>query len=60
MSVSAETNGELYLDLLKKCLTRALFGERYRALVPLSAGRRTWQRGDSRRVWRWSRSRRRP
>jgi hypothetical protein len=60
MSVSAETNGESSLDLLKKCLIRALFGARHRARVALNAGRQTWQRGDSRRVWRWSRSRRRP
>src|SRR5437764_774643 len=34
---AAATEGtavELYLDLLKKCLTRYIFGERYRALEP--------------------------
>ncbi|HXQ73677.1 MAG TPA: TylF/MycF family methyltransferase [Pyrinomonadaceae bacterium] len=34
MSNDAESPTELYLDLLKKCLTRSIFGEKYR---PLSA-----------------------
>ncbi|HET9479671.1 MAG TPA: TylF/MycF/NovP-related O-methyltransferase, partial [Pyrinomonadaceae bacterium] len=28
------TAAELYLDLLKKCLTRSIFGEKYRSLPP--------------------------
>jgi O-methyltransferase len=33
-SEKARTPEDLYLDLLKKCLTRYVFGESYRALVP--------------------------
>jgi hypothetical protein len=34
MEVQQRTAAELYLDLLKKCLTRYLFGESYVPAVP--------------------------
>ena len=37
MEVAARTAAELYLDLLKKCLTRYLFGEEYVPVVPKQA-----------------------
>ena len=39
--VTADDSARLYLDLLKGCLTRSLFGERYRALQrPVVVGKR--------------------